>query len=259
MIGFAYRKEVPLFANVGLYIDFAANSAGASRRFDAVRRARETARLSVRRPAASLEQALTHRSHGAGEQRAAGVPRRRRAGCAVADELYAALPAALRRQAHAPAREPGARGGARRGGADARHRRAPAPGRRRARRGARGAALDPRRRGRGGARRGIPRRRLRGRAQAPCWRFGPLIERLDPERPAKDAKTRLQEILQARHRPLPQYRVVAVQGEAHKQSFEVECDLSERDLRAHGHGHARASAPSSRRRKAMLEKLATRR
>jgi len=28
VIGFAYRKEVPLFANLGLYIDFAANSAG---------------------------------------------------------------------------------------------------------------------------------------------------------------------------------------------------------------------------------------
>ncbi|HXJ50244.1 MAG TPA: DUF4845 domain-containing protein [Burkholderiales bacterium] len=27
-IGFAYRKEVPLVSNVGLYIDFAANSAG---------------------------------------------------------------------------------------------------------------------------------------------------------------------------------------------------------------------------------------
>ena len=26
VIGFAYRKEVPLFANVGLYIDFAASS-----------------------------------------------------------------------------------------------------------------------------------------------------------------------------------------------------------------------------------------
>jgi hypothetical protein len=28
VIGFAYRKEVPLFANIGLYIDFAANTAG---------------------------------------------------------------------------------------------------------------------------------------------------------------------------------------------------------------------------------------
>jgi len=28
VIGFTYRKEVPLVSNVGLYIDFAANSAG---------------------------------------------------------------------------------------------------------------------------------------------------------------------------------------------------------------------------------------
>ena len=28
VIGFAYRKEVPLFGNVGLYIDYAANSKG---------------------------------------------------------------------------------------------------------------------------------------------------------------------------------------------------------------------------------------
>lgn len=28
VIGFAYRKEVPLFANVGVYIDFAASSRG---------------------------------------------------------------------------------------------------------------------------------------------------------------------------------------------------------------------------------------
>ena len=32
VIGFAYRKEVPLFANVGLYIDFAANSAAVAGR-----------------------------------------------------------------------------------------------------------------------------------------------------------------------------------------------------------------------------------
>jgi hypothetical protein len=28
VIAFAYRKEVPLFANLGMYIDFAANSKG---------------------------------------------------------------------------------------------------------------------------------------------------------------------------------------------------------------------------------------
>ena len=84
--------------------------------------------------------------------------------------------------------------------------------------------------------------------------FGPLINRLDPERPAKDAKTRLQESLQAKHRKLPQYRVVAVQGEAHKQSFEVECYVVELDLRANGTGTSRQRAEQQAA-KAMLEKL----
>lgn len=84
--------------------------------------------------------------------------------------------------------------------------------------------------------------------------FGPLIERLDPERPAKDAKTRLQEALQARHRRLPQYRVVSVQGEAHKQSFEVECRVAELDLRATGTGTSRQRAEQQAA-KAMLELL----
>ena len=84
--------------------------------------------------------------------------------------------------------------------------------------------------------------------------FAPLIDRLDPERPAKDAKTRLQEILQARHRRLPQYRVVGVLGEAHKQSFEVECYLPELDLRATGTGTSRQRAEQQAA-KAMLERL----
>ena len=84
--------------------------------------------------------------------------------------------------------------------------------------------------------------------------FGPLIERLDPERPAKDAKTRLQEILQAKHRRLPQYRVVSVAGEAHKQSFEVECFVTELNLRASGTGTSRQRAEQQAA-KAMLERL----
>lgn len=84
--------------------------------------------------------------------------------------------------------------------------------------------------------------------------FGPLIDRLDPERPAKDAKTRLQEILQAKQRRLPQYRVVAVQGEAHRQSFEVECVVAELGLSATGSGTSRQRAEQQAA-KAMLEKL----
>jgi ribonuclease-3 len=84
--------------------------------------------------------------------------------------------------------------------------------------------------------------------------FGPLIDRLDPERPAKDAKTRLQEILQAKHRRLPQYRVVSVQGEAHRQSFEVECLVNGLSISATGTGTSRQRAEQQAA-KAMLEKL----
>lgn len=44
---------------------------------------------------------------------------------------------------------------------------------------------------------------------------------------AKDAKSRLQEALQAAHQPLPKYRIVRQSGEAHEQEFEVSCDLGE--------------------------------
>ena len=41
----------------------------------------------------------------------------------------------------------------------------------------------------------------------------------------KDPKTRLQEYLQSRGRPLPEYHVVAVEGEAHAQTFKVSCSI----------------------------------
>ena len=42
---------------------------------------------------------------------------------------------------------------------------------------------------------------------------------------AKDPKTRLQEWLQARRTPVPEYAVTAVAGEAHAQTFTVECRI----------------------------------
>jgi ribonuclease-3 len=42
----------------------------------------------------------------------------------------------------------------------------------------------------------------------------------------KDAKTQLQELLQSRRKPLPKYEVVEVEGEAHAQTFTVECRVS---------------------------------
>jgi ribonuclease III len=84
--------------------------------------------------------------------------------------------------------------------------------------------------------------------------FGTRLDRLDPERAAKDAKTELQEMLQAARRPLPVYRVVAVQGAAHRQSFEVECAVD--DLSAKGTGSSRQRAEQEAAR-AMLKQLTT--
>ena len=72
--------------------------------------------------------------------------------------------------------------------------------------------------------------------------LGERIAELDPERVAKDPKTQLQELLQGAHRPLPEYRVRAVQGEAHRQSFEVECMLPDSGVRATGTGGSRQKA-----------------
>jgi len=72
--------------------------------------------------------------------------------------------------------------------------------------------------------------------------FGEALEKLDPREPAKDAKTRLQEVLQGRRQKLPEYRVVATAGAAHKQTFEVECVAAGLGLRATGSGASRRSA-----------------
>jgi ribonuclease-3 len=85
--------------------------------------------------------------------------------------------------------------------------------------------------------------------------FGPRLERLDPEGAAKDAKTELQEMLQAKHKRLPGYRVLSVQGEAHRQSFEVECEVVELGLKATGSGTSRQRAEQQAA-MAMLEKIA---
>jgi ribonuclease-3 len=78
--------------------------------------------------------------------------------------------------------------------------------------------------------------------QAVCHTFGSALESLDPGATAKDPKTRLQELLQARGQGLPSYSVVATQGAAHRQIFEVECFVEQLGLRARGRGEARRAA-----------------
>ena len=55
----------------------------------------------------------------------------------------------------------------------------------------------------------------------------------------KDPKTELQEWLQARKMKLPLYRVVATLGEAHKQTFDVECMVQETGRSERGIGASR--------------------
>ncbi len=58
----------------------------------------------------------------------------------------------------------------------------------------------------------------------------------------KDPKTRLQELLQGRHRPLPSYSVVSMEGEAHAQTFVVRCDVDGLAEQAVGSGASRRRA-----------------
>ena len=56
---------------------------------------------------------------------------------------------------------------------------------------------------------------------------------------AKDPKTELQELLQGRKMKLPAYRVVATLGEAHRQTFDVECLVVELHRTERGIGGSR--------------------
>ena len=64
----------------------------------------------------------------------------------------------------------------------------------------------------------------------------------DMQAAGKDAKTELQEWLQARKFKLPAYRVVATLGAAHRQTFDVECEVVELSRCERGIGGSRRAA-----------------
>ena len=72
--------------------------------------------------------------------------------------------------------------------------------------------------------------------------LGGALATTDEHTTAKDPKTRLQEVLQARRHGLPRYQVVATRGAAHEQVFEVECSVEGLDLQARGSGASRRAA-----------------
>lgn len=62
---------------------------------------------------------------------------------------------------------------------------------------------------------------------------------------AKDPKTTLQEWLQARKLPVPTYVVVATAGEAHAQTFAIECRIAGLSIVAAGSGSSRRAGEQS--------------
>lgn len=68
------------------------------------------------------------------------------------------------------------------------------------------------------------------------------LDTLDPEHSQKDAKTELQEWLQARRSPLPVYTMLDIEGAAHAQHFVVECVVSAFGVNTRGEGASRRVA-----------------
>ncbi|WIV96653.1 ribonuclease III [Kinneretia aquatilis] len=72
--------------------------------------------------------------------------------------------------------------------------------------------------------------------------LGDLLAGAATDRWAKDAKTALQEMLQARRLAVPTYRITDTRGQAHAQTFEVECVVPALKLATRGEGRSRRIA-----------------
>ncbi len=75
-----------------------------------------------------------------------------------------------------------------------------------------------------------------------AW-FASRLANIEPAaRANKDAKTRLQEWLQARKQPLPEYVLVATSGSEHRQRFTVQCRVAAVEDAFCGEGSSRRAA-----------------
>jgi len=73
--------------------------------------------------------------------------------------------------------------------------------------------------------------------------FEPAMAALPPpHKVGKDAKTRLQEWLQGRQKPLPIYALLSEGGEEHAKTFRVSCTLVQPPLMTEGEGASRRAA-----------------
>ena len=83
--------------------------------------------------------------------------------------------------------------------------------------------------------------------------FGELIDSTEADSWAKDAKTELQEWLQGRKLAVPAYRIVATRGQAHAQTFEVECAVATLGLAELGEGRSRRVAEQEAARRMLIK------
>ena len=72
--------------------------------------------------------------------------------------------------------------------------------------------------------------------------FGRRLQELSTDAVAKDAKTRLQEFLQGRSFPLPEYDLISVRGQDHDQLFHVACRLQQPQMVVEADGPSRRKA-----------------
>jgi ribonuclease III len=72
--------------------------------------------------------------------------------------------------------------------------------------------------------------------------FKELINDIDPKKIDKDAKSLLQELLQAQQISRPKYLIAAITGEAHAQTFDVVCEIEKLGIHSTGQATSRKEA-----------------
>jgi len=72
--------------------------------------------------------------------------------------------------------------------------------------------------------------------------FETQLNEIDPKLIQKDPKTLLQELLQSKKSDLPIYTVVSIEGEAHSQTFTIECIIKKSNIKTQGVGNSRRIA-----------------
>jgi ribonuclease-3 len=89
--------------------------------------------------------------------------------------------------------------------------------------------------------------------QVVAFLYRDKLQTIDPRAIDKDAKSQLQEYLQSKKMDLPEYQVVSIEGEAHAQTFTVQCFIKKLKLTTTGVGTSRRVAEQQAAKLAMDE------